>query len=132
LLVARLRDRVTRHRVDGGPDAQRVGEDDRRFDRAEFSDLRRSRQLAKCVADEHRTGDLVLKDVAAVRNDRRDAGADQLTLDNRGVADAHAFDVGDRVERSGREYAGATPRSRALGLADWARSGAIAIAQNAT
>ena len=48
-------------------------------------------------------GDLVLKDVAFVRHDRRHAGADALALDDRAMADAHAAHVRDRVERSGIE-----------------------------
>ena len=38
----------------------------------------------------------------AVRHDRRDAGADASPLDDRRVPDAHAGDVGDRIERARR------------------------------
>ena len=39
------------------------------------------------------------------RDDRGDAGANIVTLDDCRVADFDAVDVGDRVERAGREYA---------------------------
>jgi hypothetical protein len=61
LLVARLGDRVADDGVNRHADAERIRQDDRRFDRAELRDLRRARQLAKRIADEHRAGDLVLK-----------------------------------------------------------------------
>ena len=38
--------------------------------------------------------------------DRGCAGADRLALDDRGVSDGHAFDIGDGVERAGLEMAG--------------------------
>ncbi len=69
--VARLIERPAHEAFDGGADAQRVGQRDRRLDRAELIDLRRAGELAEGVADEHGAGHLVLKHVAAVRNDRR-------------------------------------------------------------
>jgi hypothetical protein len=106
LLVAGLRDRVACDRVDRSADAQRVRQHDRCFNRAELGDLRRSRQLPKRVADEHGAGHLVLKHVAAVRHDRRHAGADAVALHDRGVADPDAVHVGNRVEWAGRVDAG--------------------------
>ena len=50
LLVARLGDRVADDSVNRDADAERVREDDRRFDGAELRDLRRARQLAKRIA----------------------------------------------------------------------------------
>ena len=49
--------------------------------RAELVDLGGARELAEGVADEDRAGDLVLKEVAAVRKDRGHAGADGVALD---------------------------------------------------
>ena len=100
LLVARLRERVAHDRIHRRADAERVGQDDRRLDRAELVDLRRAGELAERVADEHRPGHLVLKDVAAVRHDRGDAGAHAVALDDGRVPDAHARHVGDRVQRA--------------------------------
>jgi hypothetical protein len=58
-------------------------------------------QLAEGVADEHRAGDLVLKQVAAVRQDGGHAGADLVTADHGRVTDADTRDVGNRVVRTG-------------------------------
>jgi hypothetical protein len=106
LFVPGLRERIGDDAFDAGADAEGVGEDDRRLDLPELEDLSRSRQLAERVADEHRAGHLVLKEVPAVRQDGRHSGADVVALDDRGVTDLHAGDVGDRVERTRREHAG--------------------------
>ena len=84
------------------PTLERVGQDDRRFDRAQLVDLRRAGQLAEGVADEDRAGHLVLKHVAAVRQDRGHPGPDAIAFDDRRVSDAHAVDVGDRIARAAR------------------------------
>jgi hypothetical protein len=102
LLVPGLADRVADHRIHARADAQRVGEHDRRLDRAELVHLRRSGELAERVANEHRAGDLLLKDVAAMGNDRRDAGAHAVAVDDRRVPHAHPVDVCDRVQQTGR------------------------------
>jgi hypothetical protein len=79
--------------------AQRVREDDRRFDRAELVDLSRAGELAERIPDEHSSQDLVSKEIAGVRKDRRHAGAYAIAPDDGRVAHAHAADVGDCVER---------------------------------
>ena len=60
------------------PTLKRVGERDRRFDRAELVDLRRAGELAEGVADEHRARHLLLKHIAGVRHDDGDAGANAV------------------------------------------------------
>src|SRR5262249_388380 len=55
--------------------------------------------------DVHRAGHLLLKEIAAVREDGRDAGADVLAAHDGGVADANAVHVGDGVERPGWQRA---------------------------
>ena len=57
------------------PTRERVRQHDRRLDRAELLDLRRAGELAERVADEDRAGHLLAEQIAAVRQDRRDAGA---------------------------------------------------------
>ena len=100
LFVAGLRQCVRDDTFDAGADTQRVGQHDRRFDLTELEHLCGSGQLAERVADEHRAGHLLLEQVAAVRQDCRDAGPDVVAFDDRRVPDLHAFDIGDRVERS--------------------------------
>ena len=43
------------------------------------------------------------------RDDDRDAGPDVVALDERRMPDTNAFDVGDRVQRSGREVTDLDP-----------------------
>jgi hypothetical protein len=72
-LVARLRQRPfdrARHRLG---DVQCVGKQDRRLDIAQLRHLGRSGELAEGVGDEETRGYLVLEQVAAMRQDRRDA-----------------------------------------------------------
>jgi hypothetical protein len=121
VLVARLRHRPPHDGVDGHADGERVGEDDRRLDRSELLHLRRARELAERIADEHRAGDLFTKEVAGVRHDRRDAGPHRIAADDRRVANPHARDIGDGVQRTGRQRAGRDAeiaRARTAGLRD--------------
>ncbi len=111
--VAVLLQRPLHQPFDRGADAQRVGQRDRRFDRAELVDLRRARELAEGVADEHRAGHLLLKHVAGVRHDDGHAGANGVAGDERRVADAHAGDIGDGVERAPARTRPARARYRA-------------------
>ena len=97
------------------PTDERVGEDDRRFDRAELLDLRRAGELAEGVADEHRAGDLVLEEIAAVRQDRRHAGADGVALDERTCPTRTPATSVMALRGPGVSAPGAIPRSRARG-----------------
>jgi hypothetical protein len=104
-LVARSGQCVGNHTLDRGADSQRVRQDDGRLDGAELAHLRRPGELAEGVADEHAARHLVEEQIAAMGHDGRDSGADRVALDQGDVADAHAGDVGDGVERPGRKYA---------------------------
>jgi hypothetical protein len=99
-VVARLRQRPPHRGLERRADRERVGQDDRRFDGSQFLHLSRSGELAKCVADEHRAGDLLAEQIAAVRQDRRHPGPDGVAGHDRRLTDADALDVGDRIERS--------------------------------
>ena len=106
LLIAPLGDRPGDDRLHGRADGERVRQHDRRLDRAELLHLRRSGKLPEGVPDEDRARHFLLKQVAAVREDRGDARADVVALDDRRVPDADAGHVGDRVQRTRRPHAG--------------------------
>ena len=105
LLVSREAERPIDDGVGGRRDAQGVGQDDRGLERAELFDLGHAGELAVAVGDRDPGRDLVLEDVAAVGEDGRDAGPDVLPFDERDLADLDPGDVGDGVERAGREDA---------------------------
>ena len=105
-LIARLRQGPAVHRLDGAADRQRVGQQDRRLDLAQFDKLRGACQLAKAVEHSKAGRNLVLKRIAIMRQDRRHPGADALALTDRDMADAHAGHIGDRVQRAGRQGSG--------------------------
>ena len=111
-----LRERVPDHRVDSDAHGQGVGQHDGRLDGAELVDLRRAGQLAEGVADVDRAGHLVLKEVAAVRKNRRHARADVVPANHRRVADADAWNIRDGVNGPAGSTPGVMPRSRARGL----------------
>ena len=122
--VGLLRERPRHDRLERRSDAQRVGQDDRRLDRAELVDLSRAGELAERIADEHRSRDLVSKQIAGVRKDRRHTGAYAIAADDGRVTHAHAADVRDCVERTGiedtwpdAELTGARPVARLGGAA---------------
>ena len=115
VLVAGPRERPSDDGVERRADGERVREDDRRFDRAELFDLRRSRQLAERVAHEDRARHLFPKQIAAVRQDGRHPGAHGFGADDGRVADGNPRDIGDGIERPGESRPGAMPRSRARG-----------------
>src|SRR5207247_7956152 len=103
--VARKVKQVGEHGVGGARDAQRAGEDDRRFQLAELVDLGGASELAERVAYDHRGGDLVTEHVPAGREDRGDAGIDRVAAGDGRVADADPGHVGDRVKGARRQYA---------------------------
>ena len=106
LLVAGQRQHVVEQGVGHARHVERGGERDRRLDLAQFVDLRGAGQLAEGVADEDRAGHLFAEQIAGMRQDRRDAGANIVAANQRGVADADAGHVGDGVERPARQRAG--------------------------
>jgi hypothetical protein len=111
------------HRVGRLPDAERAGQQDRRLELAELLELCRADQLAEAIGDVERRRHALAVEVAAVRKDRGHAGAHRVALDDGRLADAHAGDVGDRVQRPRRHHADrdtgftrARPLGRALGI----------------
>ena len=121
LLVSREAERPVDDGVRRRRDAQGVGQDDRRFERAELLDLGHAGELAVAVADRDPGRDLVLEEVADVRQNGRHARPDVLPFDERDLADLDPGDVGDGVERARRENAddeaefpGPGPVSRSL------------------
>jgi len=82
------------------------GQDDRRLEVAQLIHLRAAGQFAETVAYEDRGRRLLLEEVAGVRNDGGDAGADGVSIDERDVAHGDARHIGYGIERSGTEDAG--------------------------
>ena len=93
------------HRVGRLPDAERAGEQDRRLQLAQLGHLGHADQLAEAVAHMDRGRHPFLEEVAGVRQDGGHSGADRVALAHRGVAHRDAGDVGDGVERAGRQHA---------------------------
>ena len=99
----RLLEHPPDHRVRRLPHAERAGEQDRRLELAELSKLRHAGDLPEPVADVQRGGHAIGEQVAAVRQNRRHAGAHRVAFDHGRLPDAHAGDVGDRVELARRK-----------------------------
>ena len=59
--------------------------------------MRRAGELAKAVADGKPRRDLVLEEIAAMRQNHGDPGADVRALDERDVSNTHPVDIGDGV-----------------------------------
>ena len=59
--------------------------------------------LPNAVAHEDRAAHLLLKEVAAVGNDRRDSGTNVVAANQSCMTGANAIDIRDRVQRAGRE-----------------------------
>lgn len=117
VFIAGLRDCPVSDGRGSVKDAKGVGEDDGRFDLAEFVDLRGADEFAESVVDEDGAGDFVLKEIAGVRKDGSDAGADVVAFGESDLADKDARDIGDGVFGAGvvraegeTEVAGAWPR----------------------
>ena len=83
------------------PHAESVCQHNGCLDLPDFVDLRGAHKFAKRVVSENCTRDFLLKDIARVRQDRGDTGANALTLGDRNLADLHAPYVRDAVSRSG-------------------------------
>src|SRR5215467_10827670 len=119
VLVFRLGQRPTGYGCRGVPDAQRVGENDGRFNLAELVYLRGSDEFSKRVVDVNGACHFVLKNVSCVRQDCRNARPDVFTFNESDLADLDASHIGDRVVGSGLVDAGMDAklaRSRAMFL----------------
>jgi hypothetical protein len=109
-LIPREGEDVVDQSISGGGHAECVCQDDRSFKGAELLDLGRAGELAVRVGDTDRGGNLLLEDVPLMRNDRRHPGPDSAAFDHREVADLHAGNVGDGIERPGLERPGFDPK----------------------
>jgi hypothetical protein len=125
LFVAGKREHVIEQRIGGARHAQSRSQNDGRLDLAEFFDLRRTHQLAEAVADEDCARHFLLKQIARMRQDGGDAGANVRAANDGRVADAHAGHVRNRIERARRQNAdahadlsGAWPRGAIVRLAE--------------
>jgi hypothetical protein len=83
-------------------DRQRAGQEHRRLDAAELSDLGGANHLAEPVED-RQSGRERPAAYQQVMHDRGHAGPDAGALDQGRVADPDAGHVGDRVDRPGRQ-----------------------------
>ncbi len=94
-------DRLGDQRITNHADRVRVREPDRRRQKTRLSHPFEPGQLAVSIqavaAREHR----IRPGVAVVREDHGHAGPHRLALDERGVADPYARNIGDRVPRTG-------------------------------
>ena len=93
------------HRVGRLPHAERAREENRRLQLAELAQLRDAGDLPEPVADVERRRHAIGEQIAAVRKDRRHAGANAVALDDRRLPHAHAGDIGDGVQFARREHA---------------------------
>ena len=84
-------------RIGGCKSTQRVCQHDRRFDDAEFFNLRRADELAETVCHVNSGWRLQQKHISLVRLDCRDASADRITFNNRSMPDLHASNIGERI-----------------------------------
>jgi hypothetical protein len=98
-------EQVAKASLPHGPDRERVGEHDRALDGPELRELRETGRLAVAVHDVAGAQHLVLVEVAAVRQDRRDPRAQPLALDQGPVAHEHARHVHQRVQLASGEAA---------------------------
>lgn len=110
----------------GVPDGEGVGEKDGSFECAEFIELCGPDEFAKGVEDVDGGGNFFLIEIAGVRKDGSDAGADAVTGDDGGVSDADAGDVGDGIVRAGR--VGADGDAKVAGA--WSRFGSGLLIRN--
>ena len=76
ILIARLGERPFDGGGAGFGDIERVGEQDRRFHLPQFDDLGRSHEFAVRIIGDEAGRHLVLEEIAAMRQDRGDAGID--------------------------------------------------------
>lgn len=92
--------------VQAGGDVEGVGEDNRRFNVAEFLDLRIAGHLAEGIAQENARGHLFFEDVAAVGQDRGHARVCALfVVVHVDLADENARHVRDGVVGAGLQHA---------------------------
>jgi hypothetical protein len=93
---------VVDQRIRHPGNAEGGSEQYRGFGLSQLVHLRRAHQLAETVADEDCSRHLVLEQVASVRQDSGDAGADLLVADQGDVPHGDTRDISDCVQGAGR------------------------------
>jgi hypothetical protein len=81
-----------------GANRERITEQDRRLDLAELHELHQPRTLAEAVDHVGACPQLLPEQIAVMRQHRRETGQD-IALMQAAVPDAHAGNIGDRIER---------------------------------
>jgi hypothetical protein len=90
--------------------AQGIGQDDGRFNLAQFPDLGAAHQFAIPVSNGDAGGHFVLVDVVRMRHNGRGSGADVFVFDHGHMPHPDGVNIGDGVERSRRQNAGGNPQ----------------------
>jgi hypothetical protein len=102
-LIAGEAQQVIDQRVGHPRHVQGGSQRDGGFDLAQFLHLGGSSQLPESVAHINRAGNFIPKQVPAVWQHHGDSSADGIPLDERGMAHAHALDIGNGIQRTRRE-----------------------------
>ena len=97
IFIARLIERVVQDAFDALGYRQGICQYDRGFDVAKFLDLRHAGELAETISGKNGGRTFLAEDIAVVRHDGRDAGADVVAFNDRNLADLDARDVGDGI-----------------------------------
>ena len=87
------------------PHAKCAGEQNRRLNLTQFPDLGRTHQFAIAIADVDPCRQRFLKQVSRRRYDGGNTGANIVAFNDGRVTDLNAVDIGDCIQRPGRENA---------------------------
>ena len=90
-----------RERIGGTPYAQGRGEQDRRFGLAELVHLGAADELAETIPDVDGRRNAVQEEISTVREYGGDTRAHRRSFDEGRMTDAHAGNIGDRIEATG-------------------------------
>jgi hypothetical protein len=98
-----------RESICSAPYAKRACQKNRSFELAELSQLSDSGKFSVSVPDKQPGGNAILINVAAVREDCRDACVNRVTFDNRDMTDSNTCNIRYRVARARRKYSNDEP-----------------------
>ena len=115
ILVARQRQHVTDHRIRHARYAGGGRQQDRCFDVAHFVNLSGTRQLSETIAHKNRTRHFLAIEIAGVGQYGGHAGADVIAPNDGRLPDFDAGNIGDRIQRPGRQDADLQPQIRGAG-----------------
>src|SRR5438445_4766323 len=102
IFVAWQREEPGEHGVGRARHTQGAGQYDRRLKLAQLIHLRRAHELAEAVPDDDRCRNFLTEWISAVRQNRGDACVDRVAARNRRLPAAHAGDIRNGVEGTGR------------------------------